>query len=113
MSVDPADAGRIAALARLRLDGEEAVRLTEELNRILEHVDALAAVADGSAGADGEGASGTDEAPGPGDAPSVPPASPSEPDGLLREPADDAPDFRDGFFAVPRLPGMDGGEEGA
>ena len=28
---------------------------------------------------------------------------------LARPPADLAPEFRDGFFLVPRLPGMDGG----
>ena len=41
MSVDREEVDRIADLARLRLDEGEAERLTEEMNRILEHADRL------------------------------------------------------------------------
>jgi len=41
MSVDREEVDRIADLARLRLDEVEAERLTEEMNRILEHADRL------------------------------------------------------------------------
>ena len=46
MSVDRAEVARIAALARLRLDDDEVERLTEEMNRILQHATRLREVSD-------------------------------------------------------------------
>ena len=112
MSVDPAEVRRIAALARLRLDEEEARALTDDLNRILEHVDALGEVGEepGAAGGDAP-APGTGVGPGSDGSSTGTDALASEPDPLLRDPGEGAPDFRDGFFTVPRLPGMSGEDE--
>jgi len=54
MSVDREEVDRIADLARLSLDEGEAERLTEEMNRILEHADRLRGVS-GQAGGETEG----------------------------------------------------------
>jgi len=54
MSVDREEVDRIASLARLRLDEGEAERLTEEMNRILEHADRLRGVS-GREGGESEG----------------------------------------------------------
>jgi aspartyl-tRNA(Asn)/glutamyl-tRNA(Gln) amidotransferase subunit C len=99
MSVTPDEVRRIGELARLRPGAEEVERLTGELNAILEHVDALeeADISGVEARADG-----------------LPPAfrDPDAPPDPLEggDPATIAPQWRDGFFLVPRLPGLE--EEG-
>lgn len=91
----------MAALARLRLEPEEAARLTGDLNSILEHVAALREVS-----VEGVEAEGVLEGPAP-----VRDAEPG-PDPLFRPPSSFAPDWREGFFTVPRLPAVDGGSTG-
>jgi aspartyl-tRNA(Asn)/glutamyl-tRNA(Gln) amidotransferase subunit C len=94
------DARRIAALARLGFDDAELARITEELNHILDHVDDLrsleARVPDGEA---------VDER-----AMTRPPDA-DRPDELRRDLASVAPDWREGFFVVPPLPGVQAEEE--
>jgi len=100
MSVGPDEARRIAALAHLKLDEGELGRLTGELNRILEHVVALEGLelADlPDVGMLTEGVS------------SVRSEACEDPDPLLRKPRANAPDWRDGFFVVPSLPGLSDG----
>jgi len=109
MSVGREQAERIAHLARLRFEDEELGRITADLNHILEHVESLSALqASGGAGAH-------DGSPGhlaTGGAPTVTECSPTrsaaaeEPDALGRAVGDFAPDWREGFFAVPPLPGV-------
>lgn len=95
MSVGPEDVRRFARLARLVLDDGELERLTGEVNRILEHVDALAEV---------EAGSGEEEELSPSE------LAPTEaPEPLGRGPAELAPEWGEGFFLVPRLPGVDPG----
>ena len=101
MSVGRDEAGRIAALARLRFDEAELTRITEELNHILEHVEALRSL----------------ESRTPADAPadermSTRAPQADEADELRRPIASIAPDWRDGFFVVPPLPGVHA-EDGA
>ena len=115
MSVTRDDVDRIAELARLRLEDAEADRLTEEMNRILEHADRLRAEGGGSANG-GAGVVGpglvSEESPGDPDEPTAgtdgrPAISgarapgPTPPDELESAPADFAPRFEDGFFVVP------------
>lgn len=107
MSVDRDEVRRIADLAKLDLDDEEADRLTGEMNRILEHAERLrsldaheATAAPGDEGRADADASGTAAAePGSVDAP-------SGPDPLLRPPDAFAPEMIEGFFAVPPPPGV-------
>jgi aspartyl-tRNA(Asn)/glutamyl-tRNA(Gln) amidotransferase subunit C len=90
----------IAQLARLRLTDAEADLFAAQLDGILEHVAELA-------GADTEAtaaASNVDAAPLRADEPA--------PDALLQPPGTLAPAWRDGFFTVPRLAAMDGGDAG-
>lgn len=96
MSVSREDVDRIASLARLRLRPEESHRMVGELNSILTHVDALSS-------ADVEGVEPYTVGP---DAAPLREPSAVPPDALLRGPADFAPDWRQGLFAVPRLPGL-------
>lgn len=100
MSVSRDEVRRIAALARLRPDEATVERLTGELNRILEHVDALAEA----------DVTGIDEPIRLPDAP-VPFRDPDLEADPLEEgaPAAQAPDWREGYFAVPRLPGLEAG----
>lgn len=114
MTVDRSELDRIAALARLRFDDAEAVRLTEELNRILEHVEALRELTDG---AGGSSASGASTGPGGGDpgADAPPGTRPSEaggPDPLVVGPDLFAPRWEDDFFVVPPPPGVQAEGEG-
>jgi aspartyl-tRNA(Asn)/glutamyl-tRNA(Gln) amidotransferase subunit C len=102
MSVSRDEVRRIAALARLRLDEERAGILAEELNRILEHVDTLAEV---RVETDLEGI----RLP-----PEPVPFRPADltPDSLpAGAPGAGAPRWEDGFFVVPRLPGVQAAEE--
>lgn len=95
MSVRRSEVDRIAALANLSLSDAEADRLTVELSGILDHIVAL----------------GTDDETSPlpsshdddRDATTRPDRSL---DPLASPPASFAPDWRDGFFAVPRLPAL-------
>jgi aspartyl/glutamyl-tRNA(Asn/Gln) amidotransferase C subunit len=89
------DARRIAALARLRFDAAELTRITEELNHILEHVEALRSVESRAP----DDSSDDERMP-------TRAAEADEPDELLRDVASIAPDWRDGFFVVPPLPGV-------
>lgn len=104
MNVTPAEARRIAVLAHLKLDEDELERLTGELNRILEHVVALGGL-ELSDVSDVEALAGA--------LPSLRGAEAEAPDALVRGPEAAAPDYREGFFVVPSLPGLsDGAEEG-
>lgn len=111
MSVTRADVDRIAELARLRFDDDEADRLTGEMNRILEHADRLRAADSG--GEDAAGAAGSTGGVVPSDgAPGERASSDHDVRGaradgadgrdqLVRPPADFSPRFEEGFFVVP------------
>jgi aspartyl-tRNA(Asn)/glutamyl-tRNA(Gln) amidotransferase subunit C len=93
VSVTLGDVRHIAALARLGLDDEQAERLVEELNTILEHMAELSrADVDSTSIHEPSAAEGMPLRPDRG--PPIP---------QLRPPADFAPSMRDGFFLVPRL----------
>ena len=124
MSVGREQAERIAHLARLRFADEELTRVTAELNHILEHVESLRGLepgagaepgSDAAAGAAaGAGHLATSGAPTVGECPATRRPDAERPDTLERDLADVAPDWRDGFFVVPPLPGVHQGErEGA
>lgn len=104
MSVSMDEVRRIAALARLRFDDERVQILAEELNRILGHVDTLA---------EAEVEPGLEGIRLPAEP--VPfRASDLSPDSLSPgAPGAGAPRWEDGFFVVPRLPGVQGDEEEA
>jgi len=105
MSVQRDQTERIAALARLYFEPEELDRLTEELNHILEHVERLKGLEEERPdegadrfvflGLEGDGTRGEGA---------------ESPDALDAPFSTVAPDWREGFFVVPPLPGMhDGG----
>jgi Asp-tRNA(Asn)/Glu-tRNA(Gln) amidotransferase C subunit len=103
MSVAREEAQKIAHLARLRIEAEELDRITDDLNRILEHVEALRTLvgdpATGEGHGDWEGVdSVTQESTTRG-------AGAERPDALRHGLDILAPDFREGFFVVPPLPG--------
>ncbi len=99
MSIDAGDVHRVARLARIRLDEDEARGLADDLTRILEHVDALRAPGLEDA---------SDLAPHlRDDLPSTRPEPADAPEGLVVPAGALAPDFRDGFFVVPPLPGLE------
>jgi aspartyl-tRNA(Asn)/glutamyl-tRNA(Gln) amidotransferase subunit C len=97
MSVSPEEVERIATLARLRLTPEEAVEMSHQLSSILGHMDALARVDVGGAPA----VASVIDRPAPVRDDVV------GPDALTRDAPDVAPDWRDGFFVVPRLAALD------
>lgn len=101
MAVTRADVEYIAGLARLRLSEEEAARMTSQLNSILEHMELLRR-ADVSGV---EGVGGMAEWPAPFRDPAA------GPDTLRRGVETLPPEWRDGFFVVPRLPAVEGGED--
>lgn len=103
MSVSRAEVEHIAALARLRVGPGEVATLTGEMNAILDHMAELREVE----------VEGIEEVVGivEGGAPTRSPRA--GPDPLHRSPAAFAPDWRDGFFVVPRLPAMEGHQDGA
>ena len=125
MSVTRDDVRRIAELARLTLDEDEAERLTDEMNRILEHVDRLAEAARGGAPdrpgthagqpsvddgpGDTSGAKDHHEKPTHAAISGTREGSDPEPDRLIRPPADFAPRFEEGFFVVPPPHGVQAG----
>lgn len=93
MGVDAAELTRIAALARLRLEPAEMERLRLQLDDILGHIEKLLAI---------------DVAPeqaAPLALPAAPALRPDEPDAdpLMCPLAEIAPEWRDGFFTVPRV----------
>jgi aspartyl/glutamyl-tRNA(Asn/Gln) amidotransferase C subunit len=100
--VSEGDVRQIASLARLRLDERTIKALTGELNGILEHVRVLQTLQS----ADMNDGDGTAAKPGPVVLrdPSAQ-AEPLPPGSVERI----APDWREGFFVVPRLPALDQG----
>jgi len=100
VAVTREDVEQMAALAHLRLDPEEVARMVTEMSAILDHVAALAEV----------DVEGVREAVGivEGAAPFRPKGG--APDPLQRPLREIAPDFREGLFVVPRLPGVEGGD---
>lgn len=99
-AIDRPDVLAIARLARLRLSDEEVTLFTRQLNDILAHAEEIAgAVPDGA---------GDREPPRAGAPELRLRAGEAGPDPLLAGPADFAPEFRAGLFAVPRLEAMDG-----
>ncbi len=99
MNVTAEEVRRIAGLARLSLAEDRVAHLARELSGILKHVEVL----QGVPLPDEEGVEGAESTVGRD--PALPP-DPLE-DGAL---ATLAPDFREGFFALPRLAALDGGE---
>ena len=88
----------IAALARLRPREAAFERLTVELNRILGHVRALERLDLSGSGPEGAELHGRPRSRDPG----------TRPDALGPDAAQAlAPDWRDGFFVVPRLPALE------
>lgn len=108
----------VARLARLELGEEEVERLAEEMEDVLSRFAELEEAEEAGAGPVGD----EPEAEEPGDGASAP-ARPEPDDGglrpdrpdadpLARGPGEMAPEWRDGFFLVPRLEalGGDGGD---
>jgi len=91
---DRDDVRRIAALARLSLSDAELDRFAGQLASVLDHVTALGDVAAAGAPPASAAPSRVREDRATFDVPARPPAS-------------FAPEFIDGFFAVPRLPAFD------
>ena len=103
MAVTRNDVQHIAELARLSVSEEEAEGLVLQLNDILTHMDALSAVdTEGVTPASGVGAGGTPLRQDNG-----------SPVPLQNPISSFAPEFRDGFFLVPRLATHETSEEGA
>lgn len=102
MAVTIDDVKHVAALARLGLTDDRAAALVQEMNTILAHMEALAAI----------DTSGIDAAPGEaaGGLPLRADSGPSMP--LARSLDAFAPIVRDGFILVPRLSTHDTAEEG-
>lgn len=102
MTIKRADIERVAALARLELDDSELDALTRDCRSILEFFEAIRDV-------DIEGAApiGALERAAPARADRV------EHDRLERPPAEMAPDWREGYFVLPRLPALDAGDTAA
>lgn len=95
MAVTRAEVEAVAALARLRLEPEEAERLTSDLNDILDHVAIL------------ETLDSTDDAQPPETGVRLRDDVPGA-DALAAPIAEIAPEWRDGFFLLPRLPALEG-----
>jgi aspartyl-tRNA(Asn)/glutamyl-tRNA(Gln) amidotransferase subunit C len=98
MPIDRSEVKRIARLARLALDEAEVDRMAHELSSILAHFEALR-------GVDLEGVEPLAIAADRAD-----PLRDDEPgtcDPLLDRPESLAPEWRDGFFLLPRLPALD------
>lgn len=99
MSIGPRDVAHIARLAEIQVDPAELDTLVTQLNRIVDYVAQLdeVPVADQVAAFQA--------------GPDAVRLRPDEvrPTPLRRPPSAMAPDFRDGFFVVPRLDSMGGG----
>jgi len=104
--IDREQVRRVARLARLELSEEEVDRLAGDLERVLSRFRALEEAEDAGASAeeDGPDAGGG----GSGLRPDRP-----DPDPLARGPEELAPEWRDGFFLVPRLEGVSGDGDGS
>ena len=100
MSVDREEVERIAGLARLELEDDEAARLTAEMNRILAYAERLRGVSFDSSEAPAVGGADREDMSGVRD------ESLTDPDALHSEAASFAPEWRDGFFVVPPPPGV-------
>ena len=88
----------IAALARLRPREAAYGRLTVELNRILAHVRALERLDLGAPDPEGGASEGRPRSRDPGTRPDA--VGPDAAEAL-------APDWREGFFVLPRLPALE------
>jgi aspartyl/glutamyl-tRNA(Asn/Gln) amidotransferase C subunit len=89
------DARRIAALARLRFDSGELTRITEELNRILDHVEELRTLESRVPDDQVEDERLSTRSP-----------EAEQRDALRLDLGAVAPDWKDGFFVVPPFPGV-------
>lgn len=97
MKIGPEEVRRIARLAELAVDEADLPRLAGQMDRIVGYVAQL------------------DAAPVEGDLPPFVPGPPAvawredtvAPDGLALPPSALAPEFREGFFVVPRLAAME------
>lgn len=98
--IDADEVRRVARLARLALAGEEVERLTGELEGVLARMDQIAQLeaGPGDGGPEGRGLE-----------PVLRPDAPGS-DALAFGPGSMAPDWRDGFFVVPRLASLGDGE---
>lgn len=105
MGVTREEVEHVARLARLRLGQGEVASLADDLAGILEHMEALAGVAVDPD--DGDGGVPVHDGPAP-----LRSDGGASPDALLRPPSELAPLWDEGFFLVPRLPGMEAEEEG-
>lgn len=101
MAVSHEDVRHIAALARLGLEPDRVTLLVGELNGILAHMGALAAVDTSTVETDAPSATGSTMRS--DDALPIP---------LARAREDIAPEMRDGFFLVPRLSTHEDGADG-
>lgn len=96
--VTPEEVGRILALARIRLDDEAVEGLVRDLEEILAHVarleevDLNAGELEGHVGPEEEGLRDSSLGPDPLES---------------GTPGELAPEWRDGFFVVPRLPALE------
>jgi Asp-tRNA(Asn)/Glu-tRNA(Gln) amidotransferase C subunit len=108
MSVGRDQAERIAHLARLRFDDDELTLITAELNHILDYVEALkeAEPRTGESAADGPRHLPTGGAPTVAECAATRDAAAEEPDVLAGGVGALAPEWKDGFFVVPPLPGI-------
>lgn len=106
VSVDRDEVERIAELAKLHLEDDEVDRLTEEMNRILEHAARLRGLAADATDANADTAPTRTSGTGPNRTGGTGPVGVEEPDELLRPPGSFAPDMREGFFVVPPPPGV-------
>lgn len=103
MAVSKDEVERLAELARLRFEGAEAERLVLDLTAIFGHmeilhgVDLSAATAATAAAEMAEGSAPFRE-------------SEQAADALHASPECFAPEWRDDFFVVPRLPGVESGD---
>lgn len=97
MSVSPEEVARIATLAKLQLAPDEAVEMSRQLSSILGHMDALARVDV----ADVAAVASVTETAAPVRRDAI------APDALVRDAGEEAPDWREGFFVVPRLAALD------
>lgn len=96
------DLDKVAGLARLRLGREEVEHLTQDCQAILEHFEAISEVDTGGARPEG-------------DLDQTAPLRVDRPNGdrLLVRPGEFAPDWREDYFVLPRLPAMDDPVDGS
>ena len=101
MTIHRADVERMARLASLAVDEETLAALTRQISSILEYVSQLDRADTGP---------GTDVSIWLGmDPPLSPRADEVRPADLHRTLREIAPEFREGLFLVPRLPGLEDG----